>query len=542
MNAFSHEQIDSIFAAWDNNESPGCAVGIYSEGDVVYKRGYGSANLEHGIPITPSNVFHVASLSKQFTAMSALLLARSGGISLDDHIRRYIPELPPDQVITFRHIIHHTSGLRDQWDLLHLAGWRYADLKTTGDILRLAARQRELNFQTGTRFQYINTGYTLMGIAIERATGLSLSRYAEENIFKPLGMHDTFFQDDHQRIIRNRAQAYSRGVDGHLRIDVPAYETVGPTGLFSTIEDFAHWERNFLSPTVGDEESVRQMHSPGMLADGKQTSYGFGLISGGHRGLEIAEHAGGDAGYRAHFLRFPGERFAVAVFANFSEIKPGQLARQVADICLAGRFPAETSDDKESTTWGGRAAGYYAPSAQDIERRCGFYRDALSGMTCRIEVREGRFFLVSSEGGEYELAQMEGERFRFTDTDAECLFKPATEDQPARMLVYYAGQETGDCERIGDNEEPDSDWQFAEYAAAYQSDELDCQYVIELSNDRLILQRAKLGACALVSLRRDEFSCQREGLNIRFVRDENGTVNGFVLSAERVWNVRFVRL
>jgi hypothetical protein len=110
------------------------------------------------------------------------------------------------------------------------------------------------------------------------------------------------------------------------------------------------------------------------------------------------------------------------------------------------------------------------------------------------------------------------------------------------MLVYYAGQETGDCERIGDNEEPDSDWQFAEYAAAYQSDELDCQYVIELSNDRLILQRAKLGACALVSLRRDEFSCQREGLNIRFVRDENGTVNGFVLSAERVWNVRFVRL
>lgn len=542
MNAFSHEQIDALFAAWDKEESPGCAVGIYAEGDVLYKRGYGSANLEHAIPITSSTVFHVASLSKQFTAMSTLLLARSGGISLDDEIRQYIPELTAGAGITFRHIIHHTSGLRDQWDLLRLGGWRHADLKTTDDILRLAARQTDLNFQTGTRFQYINTGYTLMGIAIERVTGLSLARYAEENIFRPLGMRDTFFQDDHQRIIRNRAQAYSRGTDGSLRIDVPAYETVGPTGMFSTIEDFAHWERNFLSPTVGDEESVGQMHSPGTLADGKRTSYGFGLINSRHRGLEIAEHAGGDAGYRAHFLRFPGERFAVAVFANFSEMKPGQLARKVADICLAGRFPAEHSDDRESATWGGRATGHYASPAQDMESRCGSYRDALSGMTCRIEVRGGRFFLVSSEGGEYELMQTGADRFRFLDVDAECLFKSPGGDQPTRMIVSYAGEETGNCERIGDEEEPDPDWQFTDYAATYQSDELDCRYAVELSHGGLTLKRAKFGACALVPLRRDEFSCQHEGLHMRFIRDESGAVNGFVLSAERVWNVRFRRL
>ncbi|MGB8508918.1 MAG: serine hydrolase domain-containing protein [Pyrinomonadaceae bacterium] len=542
MNAFSHEQIDAIFSAWANDESPGCAVGIYSEGGILYKRGYGSANLEHGISITSSTVFHVASLSKQFTATAIALLARSGRISLDDDIRRYIPEISSAPPITFRHIIHHTSGLRDQWDLLRLSGWRYADLKTTDDILRLAARQTDLNFQTGTRFQYINTGYTLMGIAVERVTGLSLGEYSEENVFKPLGMHDTFFQEDHQRIIKNRAQAYSRDSDGELHIDVPSYETVGPTGLFSTIEDFARWERNLLSPMIGDEEFVRQLHTGGALADGKPISYGFGLINGQHRGLEIAEHAGGDAGYRAHFLRFPGEQFAVAIFSNFSEMKPGQLARKVADICLAGRFPTEQADDTKAATWGGRERGNYASPAQDNESKCGSYRDALSGMTCRIEDRGGRLFLVSAEGGEYELTQAGDERFRFLEVDAECLFKPSTDDQPSRMIVSYAGEETGDCERIGDQQEEDSVRQLADYVAAYQSDELDCRYAIELSDDGLILRRAKFGTCALVPLRRDEFSCQNEGLHLRFVRDEGGQVNEFVLSAERVWNVRFTRL
>lgn len=544
MDASWTEQVDLVFAAVDRGDVPGCAVGIYREGEVVYKRGYGCAHLEHAIPITPSTVFHVASLSKQFTAAAVALLARSGRVSLDDDIRRYVPELPAGPPITFRHIIHHTSGLRDQWDLLRLGGWRHADLKTSDDILRLASRQADLNFETGTRFQYINTGYTLMGIAVGRVTGSSLREYAEEKIFGPLGMGDTFFQDDHQRVIPKRAQAYTRAADGRFLIDVPSYETVGPTGMFSTVEDFARWERNFLSPVVGDDEFVRQLSSTGALADGKRTSYGFGLIVGSYRGLEIAEHAGGDAGYRAHFLRFPGERFAVAVFSNFSELKPGRLARKVADVCLDGRFPAEGGDDKESPSLGGRAAGHYAPTPREVESLCGSYRDELSGMTCRIEDRGGRLFLASAEGGEYELTPAGAGRFRFVDVDAECLFKPAAGDEPARMVVSYAGEVTGDCERIGDGgDETEHDGRsLAEYAAAYESDELGCRYSIGLSDDGLTLRREKFDACALVSLRRDEFSCQREGLHIRFTRAEAGRVGGFVLSAERVWNVRFTRL
>ncbi|HEX8145183.1 MAG TPA: serine hydrolase domain-containing protein [Pyrinomonadaceae bacterium] len=542
MNASRQEQLDALFAAWDTAESPGCALGIYSEGELSYARGFGIANLEHAIPIKPSTMFHVASLSKQFTAMAVGLLARGGYLSLDDDIRQYVPDIPAGPGITFRQIIHHTSGLRDQWDLLRLGGWRHADLKTTADILRLAALQTGLNFQPGTRFQYINTGYTLLAIVIERVTGCSLREYADENIFKPLGMQDTFFQDDHRKIIRNRAQAYSRGHDSQLRIDVPAYETVGPTGLFTTIEEFARWERNFISPKVGDEEFIKQMLSPGTLADGKRTSYGFGLIKGQYRGLEIAEHAGGDAGYRAHYLRFPGEHFAVAIFANFSEVKPSQLARKVADICLAGRFTTENPEGGEIAAWAGRAAGHAALSAQELESRCGTYLDSLSGTTCRIEARGGRLFLVPSSGGEYELAQAGDELFRFQTTLAEALFKPPVADEPWRMIITYAGDVTADSTRIVEDEDTDSHEPIAQYAGTYQSGELDCLYVVEPSNEGLVLRHTKFGPCALVPLRRDEFSCPQEGLHLRFVRDTEGRLGGFVLNAERVWNIGFTRL
>lgn len=535
------EQLDHLFENWNNADSPGCALGVYQEGEIIYKRGYGIAHLEHGVAITPATVFHVASLSKQFTAMAVGLLARSGLISLEDDIREYIPELRISPAVTFRQIIHHTSGLRDQWDMLRLGGWRDADIKTNGDILRLAVSQKEMNFAPGTRFQYINTGYTLMGIAIERITGKSLREYTDENMFEPLAMSSTYFHDDYRKIVKNRAQAYSRYRNSQLDIDMPAYETVGPTNLFSTVEDFEHWERNLLSPTVGDKDFIKQLLTPGALDDGQPVSYGFGFITGNYRGLETAEHAGGDAGYRAYYLRFPGERFAVAIFCNFAEINPGQLAHEVADTCLAGRFKAEDSSNQEIPAWAGRAAGIRTPISFDLDSKSGLYRDSLSSMTCRIESRGGRVFLAASAGGEYELVPIEENRFRFLSADAECFFTPATADQPVRMVVKYAGQETALCERIAD-EEVAPDWRADEYAGTYESEELDVRYTIELSDKELILRRAKFKPSPLVLFAKDEFSANDEGLHIRFVRNEEGRIAGLILNAERVWNVRFNRL
>lgn len=519
------DTIDALFRAWDRPDSPGCALGIYEDGESLYMRGYGCAHLEYGVPITPSTVFHVASLSKQFTAMAVGLLARSGRLSLDEDIRRYIPELPEGPPLTIRHFLHHLSGLRDQWDLLRLAGWRPADLRTTGDILRLVTRQKAQNFAPGTRFQYINTGYTLLGIAIERVTGVSLREYTEEHLFKPLGMRHTAFQDDHQRILPGRAQAYSMRPQGGWKINVPPYETVGPTGLFSTIEDFLLWERNFLRPIVGDAAFIQLALAPGAFNDGRPVSYGFGIMLGEYRGLPIAEHSGGDAGYRAHYLRFPEQRLAVVVFANALEIHPTVLARQVADVLLEGRFQSAP----EAAVDGG-------PSGPELTSRVGLYRDQWSGITSKVKFCEGRLLLVPSTGGVYELLPAGPERFRFLNVDAECQFTSA-----GQMLVKYGAQPTGLCERVA-LEACGTKAPVSDYAGTYQSDELGVRWVLNVSGEALVLKRERFPDARIEFTSDDEGTTALGDFHLRFTRDGGGRVNGLSLCAERVWNVSFDRL
>ncbi|AKQ64432.1 penicillin-binding protein [Myxococcus hansupus] len=540
MDAVQREQIDGLFSAWDHAEGPGGAVGIYREGELIHARGYGAANLESAVPITPATVFHVASLSKQFTAVLVGLLAREGHFSLDDDIRRYLPELPKGPPITFRHIIHHTSGLRDQWDLLRLAGWRAADLKTTGDILWLATRQQALNFPTGTRYQYINTGYTLMAIAVERITGRSLQAQAEAHLFAPLGMQHTCFQDDHQKLVRNRALAYSREAGGPWKLNLPAYETIGPTGLLSTVEDFARWERNFLSPTVGDADFIRQLSRPGTFDDGRPLGYGFGLILGQYRGLPVAEHAGGDAGFASYFLRFPEQRLAVAIFCNAAELRPGPLTRRIADILLADHFKEAPSVDLHAPSWAGRAAGASDAAADAFEAMTGLYRDTWSGTTLGVEDRGGRLFLVPSTGGTYELLPAGPGCWRFPDVEAQCQFTPAREDAPARMQVTHAGQTTALCERV--EVAPKRPESLAEYAGTYRSDDLGVHYTLAVSGASLVLRREKFAEARVQFTSEDDGATRSgDGLHLRFVRDSRGHISGLLVSAERAWNIHFVR-
>src|SRR5271170_5306364 len=207
-----HGRVDKVFEKWDSTVSPGCALSVIKDGEIVYKRGYGMADLDHDIPITSETVFHVASISKQFTAAAVLLLAQEGKLSLDDDVRKYITELPDFGVrITIRHLIHHTSGLRDQWSLLGLAGWRYSlDLITDDDVLAVMTRQKNLNFKPGEKHVYCNTGYTLMGLIVKRVSGMSLREFTTKNIFEPLGMTHTHFRDDHAEIIKHDALGYEQ--------------------------------------------------------------------------------------------------------------------------------------------------------------------------------------------------------------------------------------------------------------------------------------------------------------------------------------------
>lgn len=347
----SFQAVDTLFAPWDTTETPGVALAVLQDSGIVYQRGYGMANLEHALPITTQSIFHIASLSKHFTVYALLQLAREGKLSLTDDIRTYLPEMPVYRApIKIQHLIHHTSGLRDQWDLLELAGWRDDDLKTNADVLHLARRQKELNFLPGDQHRYCNTGYTLMMLIVERLTGKSLRAYTDEIIFKPLAMTSTHFHDDHTEIVPGRAFAYQLRKDGGYFNSIPVYDTVGATSLFTTVEDFACW--NFYLEDLRNKQDERfaQMQRPGILNSGEEIPYGGGLAMGNYRGLSFLGHSGADAGYRSDFLWFPEQHFSVIILGNSSELNTRKLSLHVADVLLAQKFTRMTPEEQPKTT------------------------------------------------------------------------------------------------------------------------------------------------------------------------------------------------
>lgn len=329
-------KVDQVFAAWDKPDTPGLSLAVVRDGQIVYSHGYGMANLEYGVRNTPTTIFHAASISKQFTAFAIQLLAQEGKLSLDDEVRKYLPELqvqgPP---ITLRHLLHHTSGLRDQWGLITLAGLRLDDVVTENDILGMLWQQKQLNFPPGEEELYSNSGYTLLGLIIRRVAGQPLAAFAQERIFGPLGMKNTHFLENYGTLVKNRAYSYQRLRSGGYSYMALSLTNVGPTSLLTTVEDLALWDRNFQDAKVGGPAVIAAMLTLGRLNSGRELTYASGLVRNRYRGLPTVEHSGSDAGFRAHILRLPEQRLTVIVLGNTAELAAGELARRVADVYIA---------------------------------------------------------------------------------------------------------------------------------------------------------------------------------------------------------------
>lgn len=326
--------IDSIYVTMSHAGAPGCAAGVYRNGAVVFARGYGFANLTHDVPITPSTRFTVGSVSKQFTAASIALLVRAGRLSLDDDVRTYIPEMTAHETpVRVRHLVHHTSGLRDFWELVGLAGMRYDDGYSSQDMLALAARQKGLNFPPGSAYRYSNTGYLAMAVIVQRVTGQSLRRFADSAIFQPLGMRETMFLDDHNEIVPDRAMAYAPRGDG-WQVSVWNNDIVGQGGIVTTLADLQKWDENFYTGTVGGREFIELMHATEPLTGGAENRYAFGITVGTYRGQRLVEHTGSTGGYRAALFRFPDQHTSFAMLCNRSTANTTALAQRMADVVL----------------------------------------------------------------------------------------------------------------------------------------------------------------------------------------------------------------
>ena len=591
----TESRIDAIFAPWAGPDGPGCAVSVMEGGDIVFASGYGAANLEYGIPITPESVFHVASVSKQFTALAVALLASEGRLAWDDDVRRHVPEIPDYGVpITLRHLAQHTSGVRDQWSLLQMAGWRWGgDVITQGDVLDLLTRQTALHFRPGTEHLYSNSGYTLLAVAVERVSGQSLRAFTDERIFQPLGMTRTTFRDDHTLLVRDRAYAYEADGAGGYRLSIPDFAVVGASSLFTTVEDLARWNRNFRTGEVGGRDAVRQIQETTTLASGAQVSYAYGLVHGTHRGRRTVGHGGTDAGYRSEFLRFPEEDLAVAVLCNTRATDPARLARDVADAVLPARRPRradrpERADpprpdgpqersprrrrvaadadvrpaaDARTAARGNEPGGLpsarqapdsaaqAAPSREELAALAGYYRNAESDIPLHLVLRGNDLVLLAGGRGQ-RLLPLGGLRYRLagTPTEAEFSVVRTGRGNAGGGRVGGSRPEVGPTLRLGgwkplvyrhaSAARPSAE-RLAEYTGTYYSADLDIAYRLRADDRRLTLRHRKLGVIRLTPTFDGGF--YGGGWYFTFSRDPGGGVTGFTMSSPRARKVPFQR-
>lgn len=368
-----HDGVDAVFADLDRADAPGAAVGVLHDGAVVHLAGYGIADMDHGVPITPNTVFDIASISKQFGAMAALLLEAENRLDLDADAREYVPELPDfGATITPRHLVHHTSGIRDWPHAMMLGGVTYTDVISFEKILRMLSRQEDLDFTPGSEYSYSNTGYNLLARIIEVQSDESFRAYTQARIFGPLGMERTHFSDDYLEIVPGRAESYAPTPDGGYRRVINQLTALASSSLNTTMSDFVLWMRNYETAQVGGRQLVDRMLDRGVLDDGEAIDYAYGLSLGEYRGLDTFGHGGSWSGFRTNFVRFPEHGLSVAVFCNVSNCDPSGRARRVAEVFLEEEMgpPSEPNGgggDREALELTQEVLGTYAGSYRSPE-------------------------------------------------------------------------------------------------------------------------------------------------------------------------------
>ncbi|MDQ4081024.1 MAG: serine hydrolase [Gemmatimonadota bacterium] len=515
-------RVDSAFSRF-GPKTPGCSVGVSRHGRTVLARAYGMANLEYDVPNSTETVFEAGSVAKQFTAAAVLLLAQQGKLSLDDQVRKHIPELPDyGAPLTIRHMIAHTSGLRDWGTIATVEGWpRGSRVHTHAHVLDIVKRQRALNFKPGTEYLYSNTGYNLLAIIVERVSGRSFADFTRTEIFEPLGMTRTQWRDDYTRVVKGRATAYAPSSNG-FRMNMPFENVHGNGGLLTTVEDLLRWSANFDLARVGGPAFVREQVRQARLTSGREIEYAAGLRVTRYRGLPEVNHSGSTAGYRAFLTRYPDQGLAVAVLCNHAGAPAGALAHRVADVFLGSVAPA-TAPPKTIAL---------APAV--LAARAGMYRNTVTGEPLRISVKEGK---LVDEGGT-EAIPVSATVFQNAN-GGRAVFDVAGDGRSSAMRLI---QEDGDT-LLFLPVEPHlpNPADLERLAGTYVSEEAAATLTLVHENGTLFLRQAPSRSLELRPAYRDVFELPT-GDVARFIRDESGRVTEMSLFLGRVRDLRFRRM
>jgi CubicO group peptidase (beta-lactamase class C family) len=517
-------KVDRVFERWNRSDTPGCAVGVAVNGQPVLIRAYGMANLEYGLRIRPDTIFESGSVAKQFTAAAIALLVQDGKLSLDDPVRKHIPELPDfGTPILIRHFLNHTSGLRSQWPLLSLSG-RPPGLAvhTNDEILEVIGRMKELNFKPGDEFLYNNTGYTLLGVVVQRVSGKSLADFSRERLFTPLGMTRTQWRDDFTKIVPDRATAYRQERDGAFRTSMPFTNVHGNGGLLTTVGDLLIWNANFDAPRVGGQALVEQMQTRGRLNDGFENEYAQGLVVTSYKGLREVSHGGSTAGYQTFLARFPDERLSIAVLSNVTSSGPARLAHDVADIFLAGKLkePAKPV--------------LAAVPTEVFKKYVGVFREPLTDAAMRVGLdKEGKALLIAGQA----VVAVSENTFVTADGGRQAVFEAGSGSVPLRMRESDGRSKPRLWEAMPPfTPKPE---ELTAYAGAYYSDEIDTTYDLYVEGGALKVRFRPAMRFTLAPVYEDAF--EGDGNVVRFTRDPAGGITGFLVYAGRVRHLRFTK-
>jgi CubicO group peptidase (beta-lactamase class C family) len=516
-------RVDSIFAPMGGADAPGCAVGVARGGSPVLARAYGMANLEYGVANRAETVFEAGSVSKQFTAAAVVLLALDGTLSLDDPARRWLPELPPyGDTVTLRQMLNHTSGLRDWGTVVSAAGWpRGSRVHTHAHVLEVASRQRSLNFPPGSEYLYSNTGYNLLAMIVERASGESFADFTRRRLFEPLGMSRTQWRDDYTRIVRDRATAYDRR-DGAWHLDMPFENVHGNGGLLTTVGDLLRWNEHLAHPGASGAALVAELERRGRLTSGRQIDYAEGLVVSSWEGEPEVSHSGATAGYRAFLARYPARGLSVAVLCNRGDAAATTLARAVVSV-FAGPRAARPSPPL--------AAGVALPAAR-MAALAGTYRDARTGEPLEVRLRgdtlaaDGRPLLFLSPTTWRSPSGATTGRFVLGAGGIPTALEAAVDGDTTRWLR---------AEPWGSDAAA-----LASYVGEYRSEEAEATYAVVADSGRLTLLRRPGTRIALAPAYRDAFRAPGLGL-VTFRRDAAGRVVALSLGMGRVRDLRFER-
>ncbi len=511
-------RVDTTFSRWSST-TPGCAVGVSEADTTVLQRAYGMADLEHDVPNRPDTIFEAGSVSKQFTAAAVLMLAHDGKLSLDDPVRKYLPEVPDyGTPITIRQMVNHTSGLRDWGAVADIAGWRRTTrVHTHAHVLDIVSRQRALNFEPGTRWSYSNTGYNLAAILVARVSGQSFADFTKSRIFDPLDMTRTSWRDDYRRIVKGRAIAYASSGGGFIS-DMPFENVHGNGGLLTTVDDLLRWTRNFRTLRVGSAAFVKEAQTPGQFNDGRPHDYALGLRLAEHRGVREIGHSGATAGYRAYLADYPQQRVSVAVLCNTGSANAEESAHAVADIYLDLKVPPDTAANAQSVNGNPRTSPDVPPA--------GVYRRTDTGEPIVVSRDDGALRidstapLIARSATRY--VRSNGTTFDFSADGV------AVTDRFGTVLTY-ARVPAADV----------SPRPLRDYLGAYRSDEAEAVLTAAVDGNTLVLQRRPDSVIRLTPVYADGF---RSAMGfIRFHRNAEGNVTALSVTQDRVWDLRFTK-